>query len=143
MASKSFSMSAVFFAVMGQRIDGYTDGGGITVTAPGDIAEEVVGTDGLVTRVDTNDRRLHLQVSVQRTSRAFTILHLLVQQQLKDAEFRMDVQLIDLNSDSQFAVSSSDAYFTEYPEWEKSDGPGEVEFTISLPNGLESVTAAP
>lgn len=144
MSSYSFSMSEVFFTVNNFRIDEYSEGGGIDFEPPGEIAEEIQGPNGTTTKIDSNDRRVHLTANLQRSQEAFDLLHGLIKVQLQDPEFRFPVSLVDLNPDSSFAVTSPRAYFVgEYPSFSIGDGPGESPFTISLPRGLVNVSTAP
>jgi hypothetical protein len=141
--AKNFDMTEVYYTVNGQRITGYADGGGISTTIPGDVATEIVGTDGLVTKVDDNDKRVHLETNVQRSSRAFDVLHALYQLQQADGTFRFPVSLVDLNPDSEYAITSPAAYFVNYPELDIGDGPGDGNFIVSCPEGLDTATVSP
>jgi hypothetical protein len=74
MTTRIYDSNQVQISFAGVPVEGYADGDFLTITKTSDGFTSVVGTDGVVSRSKTNDRRATVEIRLMQTSRTNELL---------------------------------------------------------------------
>ena len=132
--AKSHDLSRITLLIGGFVINGFGEGGAVTVEPLSSSRESSVGQDGQATYATSNDFRAKVTITVRQNSRAHQDLHALHTAQLAaPVLLPLSFSLINLNTGER--VNDNQAVFLDRPSIAFQRAPQDRVYVLELPNG--------
>lgn len=112
---QSYDSNEVVIVINGLTVTGYTDGTFVKVAYNANQIEEVVGAEGEVTRVPSNDRSATVEITLMQTSSSNATLMVLGQQDRKDGSGIFSILVKGNNG--EVLHSGNRAWIKKLPEY--------------------------